>query len=375
MTTEPAPRPLAGRRAGDLLLVIAFAFMIGLPALLHLAGLEQSTPGTEMRELVERPRLPDSTQSWRDFAGKLEAYLGDRFGLRPLLTAAAGDLKFAFRVPIGQLVVIGKDGWLYWNGQEEMEQYAGVLLLTRERLQLWLDNLESMRAWAEARGMRFVFVIAPNKSEIYPEHLPDGLAPARLTAADQLTAALRRDGRIDFVDLRGVMRAAKSTGQVYYKTDTHWNPVGAYYALQAVMKGRWPAGIELPPLADYAIDPTPEAGDIANYLMQECCLREPGNRLVRKFPEPATAAGDMRQALSDGYWVDSSHRGYPRLFIVGDSFAFNWFPLFPDVTSRTVFTWNGRRIRRSEIEREKPDILVFEAVQRVLVYDPKRIVD
>ena len=366
-----APQTVTRQRRRDLLLVLLFASFILLPGLLHVAGVEQSTPENEMRTLVDRPRFPDSTQSWREFGGKLEAYLSDRFGLRPVLTAAASRLRFAIRVPVGQLVIIGKDGWLYWNGQDEMEQVAGVRLLSQVRIGRWIGSLVRMRDWAEARRIRFIFVIAPNKSEIYPEYLPDGLVPAKRTAADQLRDALARDGRIDFVDLRGVMHAAKATGQIYYKTDTHWNPTGAYYALQAVMKGRWPAGIELPPLSDYTVDRTPIPGDIAYYLMQECCLKEPSDLLVRKFHDPTLGQADMRPVFSEGgYSIDSEHRTYPRLFLLADSFAFKWFPLLPDVTSRTVFQWNGRTLRLSDVEKEKPDILIYEAVQRVLPYEP-----
>ena len=92
---------------------------------------------------------------------------------------------------------------------------------------------------------------------------------------------------------------------------------------------------------------------------------------MRKFHDPTLGQADMRQVFSEGgYSIDSEHRTYPRLFLLADSFAFKWFPLLPDVTSRTVFQWNGRTLRLSDVEKEKPDILIYEAVQRVLPYEP-----
>ena len=62
-----------------------------------------------------------------------------------------------------------------------------------------------------AHGIAYVVTIAPDKATIYPEHLPGWatqLAPR--TPLDRLTDALRVDGTVRYVDLRGA--AARGQG-------------------------------------------------------------------------------------------------------------------------------------------------------------------
>ena len=42
-----------------------------------------------------------------------------------------------------------------------------------------LGNLDRLHDWLATKGIRFVFVVAPDKSEIYPEHLPEGVPAFR----------------------------------------------------------------------------------------------------------------------------------------------------------------------------------------------------
>jgi hypothetical protein len=197
---------------GDRLLVAFFALFLLTPAALHILGLGQTTARDEMRDLVERPRFPTSLDDWRNLGRELDAYLADRFGLRPQLVTAANRLSFAFRLPAGKSVVAGRDDWLYSNFYGEIDQYTGLTLLSRPQIEGWIRALKREREWLAARGIKFVFVIVPDKSEIYPEHLPEGLPRGQITPADQIIAALKQERGIDFVDLAPVLKAAKASG-------------------------------------------------------------------------------------------------------------------------------------------------------------------
>jgi alginate O-acetyltransferase complex protein AlgJ len=360
-------------RGRDLLLVALFTLFLLTPAALHILGIGQSTARDEMRDLVVRPRFPTSLGAWRALGGELDAYLADRFGLRPALVTAANRLSFAFRLPAGKSVIAGRDDWLYSNFYGEIDQYAGLQLLSQAQIAAWVTALKRERDWLAARGIKFLFVIVPDKSEIYPEHLPEGLPRGRLTPADQILAALKRDGTIDFVDLAPVLRAAKATGQIYYRTDNHWNPTGAYHGLAAVMRGRWPAGITLPPLADYRIDPTPFYGPLAMFLKLQCCIREPRNDLVRTFPDPVTAQDGLAAPDAQGAWINTDHAQDPSIFLIADSFSWAWFQLLPDVARRVVYRRHGQTIPTALIEKEKPAILIYELTESYLVGPPDRL--
>ncbi|HZT18912.1 MAG TPA: hypothetical protein VFA23_05870 [Dongiaceae bacterium] len=343
--------------------------MISLPAVLHLAGVAQSSARDELRELAERPRFPTSTGAWRAFSARLDAYLADRFGLKPELVSAARHLSFTFRLPLVQSVIVGKDGWLYWGGHQELEQHAGLRLLSRAEIDRWIDTLRHYHDWLAARGIRFVFVLAPDKSEIYPEHLPDGIPASPVTPADQLLSALAKQGVIDAVDLRPVMRQAKSRGTLYYKFDSHWKPAAAYIGLKKVLEGRWP--IPLPPLSDYRLDPKPLGGDLARLAGLECCVSEPSEDLLRTFPDPVVSRTGSGDPLQVGYRIVTRHKDYPSIFLCNDSFGDRWSVPLADVAYRIVFRRNDRPCKASAVEAEKPDLFIFEAVQRLLSEPPQ----
>ena len=140
-----------------------------------------------MRNLVQRPRLPTTLTAWRNFGAQIDSYVSDHFGLRPYLLAAANRLNFAVRLPGGgnRVALLGKDDWLYWRN--DIEQHSGLKLLGQWEIDAWTRSLDHLHDWLASQGIRFVFVIAPDKSEIYPEHLPDGVPAAPFTAAECLS--------------------------------------------------------------------------------------------------------------------------------------------------------------------------------------------
>jgi hypothetical protein len=364
----------AAPRWGDGLLVALFAVFLLLPVTLQILGIGQTTARDEMRELVERPRFPATLDAWRSFGSRVDAYVSDRFGFRRYILEAANRLNFAVPLPGGanRPVLLGKDGWLFWRN--DIEQHSGLGLLGQSEIDGWLDNLGSLHDWLASRGIRFVFVVAPDKSEIYPEQLPDGLPTAPFTALDQLTAALEAQNRFDFIDLRPLLKAAKAKGQVYYKTDSHWNNLGAHLALATVLRGRLPQGVSLPAIADYRLDPKPFTGDLVQLLGLGCCISEPGGELIRSFPDPIRDSGFKMRDGQEMRWVDTTHKDLPSIFVYGDSFSDAWLTALADVTGRVAYRRNDHPLHVADIDAEKPGLFIFEVVQRSVSAAPQPLV-
>ena len=365
---------MAGPRWRDSLLAALFAALLLLPATLQILGVGQTTARDEMRELVQRPRFPTTLDAWRSFGARVDTYVSDRFGLRQYLLAAANRLNFAVRLPGGanRVVLLGKDDWLFWR--YDIEQYSGLRLLGQPEIDDWLETLGYLHDWLASKGIRFVFVVAPDKSEIYPEHLPDGVPAAPFTALDQLIAALGAQRRFEFIDLRPLLKAAKVKDQIYYKTDSHWNSLGAYLALATVLQGRLPEGVSLPAIADYRLDPSPFAGDLVQLLGLDCCISEPRGELIRSFPDPIKDSGFKMRDGQEMRWVDTTHKDLPSIFVYGDSFSDAWLALLADVTSRVVYRRNDHPVHASEIEAEKPGLFIYEIVQRRVSETPQPLV-
>ena len=142
-------------------------------------------------------------------------------------------------------VVLGNGGWLYYTGaagDRILDRYVrGRDPFTHAELEGWRTYLVERTRRYRGLGARYVFVIAPNKASVYPEHLPDWIGPrVAPTRLDQLVAHMKSTPEVTVIDLRATLRAAKLASVVYYKADTHWNTRGAYEAYREIVRALAP---------------------------------------------------------------------------------------------------------------------------------------
>jgi DNA-binding transcriptional regulator YbjK len=145
-------------------------------------------------------------------------------------------LRYRLGISSAREVVIGRDGWLFYTADQILEQHTGANIFTGDQLEQWVRQLEVDRDWLAKRRIHMLILIAPEKSTIYPEMLPDyPRAPNATTRLDQLAARMTRSD-LDFIDPRAELLKAKARGlQVYFEGDTHWTQRGALVAYSIVM--------------------------------------------------------------------------------------------------------------------------------------------
>jgi alginate O-acetyltransferase complex protein AlgJ len=140
-----------------------------------------------------------------------------------------------FGVSSATNVTLGRDGWLFYAGEQIVADYQRTRPFTQDELERWRQLLERRKEWLGQRGIPFVFTIAPNPQTLYPEHMPATMwrasNPSRM---EQLIDYLRATSDVEVIDLRPPLLAAKSTTQVVYKTDTHWNQLGGFIAYREI---------------------------------------------------------------------------------------------------------------------------------------------
>jgi hypothetical protein len=135
-----------------------------------------------------------------------------------------------------------------------------------------------------ARGVRFVFAVAPDKESIYPERLPPTWSPLGPTTLDRLLAELRRRTDVEIVDLRPALLAEKANDRpevedlAYFPRGTHWTPRGAFAASQEILRRiarDFPRAGELPRTAFRTVAGAPEQEDSWAQILYApgCCAR------------------------------------------------------------------------------------------------------
>ncbi|MFO1059727.1 MAG: hypothetical protein U1E53_22510 [Dongiaceae bacterium] len=349
-----------GARRSDRLLVALFALLLAAPGLLQLLGLAQSGPEVEQRQLSRPPSWDSWSRGWRRLAGELDAYLTDHMGLRPQLLEAVAEARRLLGAPASPMVVAGRSGWLFIDNEHSIEQHAGRRPLAPEVLRQQVGVIRRLHAWLAARGIGFVFVIAPDKETIYPEFLPPGLRLSGPNPADQLLAALAAHREIPVVDLRPVLRAAKPLGRLYMMSDTHWTSLGGFVGLQAVLQR---AGRNLPPLSFYGIETARVPGDLARMARWPAPPDEAWVIPVRRFPDPVLASRTVSTAPLEMV-IETRLRGGGRILVLSDSFGVVWLPYLADIAERVVWRFDHRNLDLAWIEAQKPDLVIVELIER-----------
>jgi len=96
--------------------------------LVQLAGQRETVSEGEARMLSPAPMLPRSLDKWLALPRDLDRYVSDHFGLRAELVRAHGVLRYAVLLPTDLRVLIGRENWLFLNGDGTIEQATGRLL-------------------------------------------------------------------------------------------------------------------------------------------------------------------------------------------------------------------------------------------------------
>jgi len=291
--------------------------------------------------------------------GQMKIFMGNPIRLFPYTQKL---IEWSNQVLINHLqltlvneVVIGKDGWLFTNDSRSIDDYKGAVRYTDQELSVFTATLESRKNWLLKRGIPLLLVVAPNKESIYPEFLPDGIKKINENSRlDQLINYLKLNSDVDLLDLRRPFLHEKQHYQLYYKTDSHWNSYGAYFAYSEIMKKLkiYFPGVETYPIADYTekIDNLPKAGDLASLIMMEDSYTEKRFHLEKTEDKGNIFPTKIHYAV-----------------IYHDSFYNAMQPFlaqhFDKISEYQYDAINGS-FDEHMLEMEKPDIVIYIMVER-----------
>jgi hypothetical protein len=360
-------------RVFSLLQVVVFGLFLAGPLVLPLCGLPAGRLAVENRPLAP---WPEPGRLWRDPAGygpALAAAGRDAAPFRDHLIRANSRLRLAVfgESPVPG-VIVGREGWLYYNLEAALDDALNVVPLTEAQIEAMVRVQVERRDWLARRGAAYVVVFAPNKERVYPEFLPGGLHPLRpVSRLGQLAPRLRRAG-VAVLDLREDLVAAKAAHRAYMKTDTHWNAWGAFAGAAALVDAVRRERPGAPPLeaADYAVTETDgPGGDLAEMLLLPDVWREREVLVAKRspalahpapdgaYPDPADHPDRARVSL------ETDRTEWPRAVFFHDSFAKAMTPFVAERFSRSVFLWS-HAFSPVIVEVEHPDVVVLEVVER-----------
>lgn len=377
MTLFPSSEIL--RRRADIGLIVAFFVFLWLPTADTFLHLDPTPTMQENRAPATFPKFKPDLAAVHDFMTGMEAYFGDHFGFRNRLVTWEHHWKWQiFRTSKINYVLLGKSGWLFFSGGLMVDDVMGNRPFSERELEAWRDLIQGRRDWLAQRGIRYLFVIPPDKHTIYPEELPDWLSaaakpPRRL---DQFMAYMKANGDLPVLDLRPPLLEAKKTSRIYHQTDTHWNEMGAYVAYRSIVEHVAALGLDVKPvdLSAFQISTSDWAsGDLARMLGQEDSMREKDHVFVVPRPPLPVLTSPVDTTLLIKNWVPGDEPRLSKNPAVGgklvmfrDSFTINLSQFLGYSFGRIAYIWQQNWDKRI-IESEKPDIVVDEMLERFLI--------
>ncbi len=173
--------------------------------------------GNMIRQLYER----------REYANEYEKYFNDNYGMRDFYIRLRNQIDYSLFNRSNE-VIIGKDGWLFDKSIAEKQQPA-LDHLSDGQWDRMFSRILALNEYLKRRGIILVLVPIPMKNTVYPEMFPDAnvVRPA-VTGFDKFQKFLEMHRELQYVDVQKVMVNTKKSYPVFYKTDLHWNILGAY---------------------------------------------------------------------------------------------------------------------------------------------------
>lgn len=288
--------------------------------------------------------MKDSKKDMARFAGRLT--YNDQF--------VDAGLKFSYVTTGGEYaessqVILGKEGYLFYKTEADgkpLLDYKGLTNFDGPALDTIGTNLANIKAALEAKGIDFVVLVVPNKEMVYDQYMPEDIyRTTTYSRGKQLTDYVRDNYGINAYYPINALKAMSQDMQVYYKTDTHMNQIGAFTVLNEIYKDRY--GISVPVcLDDFSVADDNYLGDLATVSHMGILENENIKDTVYAY-----------KGCSPEYIQDET------VLFIGDSFS----GFLYNVGSKTftnVYRVDAEAFNMDMIDEYQPTLVILEAGER-----------
>lgn len=318
------------------------------------------------------PDLPRSLADVNTFPARFDKYYLDHFGLRNQFNQYYSWLKFSLGDSPSDMVLIGKNGWLFLGPgdyDDPIGDVRNVNLYSEKALEELGRYLDGMSNWLKSKDIEFLLFVAPNKHTIYFDQLPAYITKVNdKSATDQLYEYLKKNTDVTVIDLRESLLRGKAGARLYYKTGTHWNFFGgniAQYEIIKVIEHMFPGKISAE-LYDKSIFQYLEATDRG--LEELAAIKEFMPAPLEPYPVFEPGGAPQTEPQRAKRITDGDPNQQLSAIVFRDSFFRCLEPYFNRKFRKTIYRWtwpNYSDLIRF-INSDKPDIVIVEFVERQL---------
>lgn len=297
----------------------------------------------------------------------------------------------------GARALIGRDNWLFlaMDSNNVFGQLTGRQAMPLQGVAKYREVFLRRKFWFDSAGIPYFFFVAPTKEVVYADRLPAGydinedLFPAKSVLDVASEVGIRGSY------LKDVLVAARRAGEVYHRTDTHWNIYGAHAAYVEIHQ-QISEVVPLSPVVPWqeirTADHKTYRGDLSDKAKVVLVPDEPprlltvdeSDLLPSEFNEPITRLSGLPRhktyEAADYLKVSETRetivhemddKTLPTALVFRDSFTIALIPFLSAHFSRVVYIWKPEP-DYDIIDREKPDLVININLDRFLRLIPVR---
>lgn len=354
---------------------------------------------SENRQVVSMTGIDRFTShGLKRFFGNKNQYIDDRLmgkeELVPVLNELLLDPKKVSRFDLSK-GLIGKNEWIFLGND-----YSRVIdkhcqenfPLDNYEFQSSINKIDLLKNTTEGLGGTYVLFIAPDKHNIYCDELPQWLGDTCKNSeiyTRKLISKIEDETSVNVVYPAVELKSQISKGQLFHKSDTHWNLLGGKVGFVALMRNMERLGLirdfQEIPLMDLKQIRNEKLGDLAHILALpsgykiskdfDYLFQRPDQLLVRwkevnkkEELKPFTVSSGSAPSKFYAYMKNESAMYRTKLLVLCDSFNNAMSPYFNLYFSDVMYV--SRRSSMDEkiraIQKFKPTIVINEIVERDL---------
>ena len=326
-------------------LIIFFIFFIYTPILGLIFSVQDGLESTEKRNLAGFPKFKTINQFSDDFL----KYYEDNFGFRYTFMKFASNLKVkifkTYPKSIDLKVLRGKNGWLFYKRGNETEDFEGRVPFAKSSLIKIVQNQKERVSYLNQisnKKIKFYTFIPPDKTVVYSEYLPHGVFLNKNEQNSRITQLLNTG--IEIIYPKNSIIKNKDKGLLYFKTDTHWSYLGAYFGYRALME-------------EISKDFNVKTLELSDFTKET---------YINESPDLLDIVNVGTKKSETGYKYNCKNnitKSNLRIIIFGDSFL-EYLKPYLECTFQNISINPSGTLDRGLIEKFNPDVVILEIVQR-----------
>ncbi len=297
-----------------------------------------------------------------NYGKDFNAWFSDRFFLRRDLIDLYYNQFIIAKNLRTRKVIKGKDNWLFYGINSAVDSYTNKNTFSNEDLELAKKRLEEINNLAKARHKEFYFVIAPSKAKVYSEFYSELIRPQKdsISLSEQLVSYLKENSDVRVIYLKDNIIKNKDKGILYYKKDTHWNKLGAYFGYLDIMKIINKDFKN--PVFNYKklIDDNDIPGDLNASLPTSLKIKED-----IQYKKPYVEGYSCQKTQNNNDIQYCSGKGTKKILMFRDSFAINLIPYISTSFKKSKYVW------QYDVDfsyMDDADIVILEMVEINLLF-------